>query len=82
MTRVVSRTSHRSVLGHVATLIAVAAAGTGCADSIGDIDRTQPGLIAKKNFLNNRSGKNNYRRNSFRMIWILMWMYLLKTFPY
>jgi len=50
MTRVVSRTSHRSVLGHVATLIAVAAAGTGCADSIGDIDRTQPGLIAKKNF--------------------------------
>src|SRR5687767_1816295 len=51
MTRVVSRTSLRAVLGLKAVaLIAVAFAGTGCADSIGDIDRTQPGLIAKKNF--------------------------------
>jgi len=62
MTRVVSRTNQfgvlgspvlgaRSVLGlKAAALIAVAVAGTGCADSIGDIDRTQPGLIAKKNF--------------------------------
>jgi hypothetical protein len=56
MTRIVSRTSHLSVLGSpvlglkAAALIALAVAGTGCADSIGDIDRTQPGLIAKKNF--------------------------------
>jgi len=51
MTRVVSRTRHISVLGmQAAALIAVAVVGTGCADSIGDIDRTQPGLIAKKNF--------------------------------
>ena len=50
MTRVVSRTHQLSVLGPAAALLAVVAAGTGCADSIGDIDRTQPGLIAKKNF--------------------------------
>jgi len=51
MTRVVNRSSHISVLGmKAAALIAVAVAGSGCADSIGDIDRTQPGLIAKKNF--------------------------------
>src|SRR5262245_2737377 len=50
MTRVVSRTRDLSVLGvRAAALIAVVVAGSGCADSIGDIDRTQPGLIAKEN---------------------------------
>ncbi|HVZ37253.1 MAG TPA: hypothetical protein VG963_32745, partial [Polyangiaceae bacterium] len=51
MTRCVSRSPSLSVLGlRAAALIAVVVTGTGCAESIGDIDRTQPDLIAKKHF--------------------------------
>ncbi|MEY2935368.1 MAG: hypothetical protein RL033_6117 [Pseudomonadota bacterium] len=51
MTRHVSRKNQMSVLGlRGAALLAAVVAGTGCAESIGDIDRTQPDLIAKKHF--------------------------------
>jgi len=51
MTRHVSRKNQMSVLGlRAAALLAAVVAGTGCAESIGDIDRTQPDLIAKKHF--------------------------------
>lgn len=51
MTRCVSRSANFSVLGlRAAALIAAVVSGTGCAESIGDIDRTQPDLIAKENF--------------------------------
>jgi hypothetical protein len=55
MTRSVSRSLNSSVLGlRAAALLGALAVGTGCAQSIGDIDRTQPDLIAKEHFLDSK----------------------------
>jgi Met-zincin len=51
MTRCESRSLNSGVLGlRAAALLGALAMGTGCAQSIGDIDRTQPDLVAKENF--------------------------------
>src|SRR5690349_16209956 len=51
MTRTVSRSLNSCVLGlRAAALLGALAMGSGCAQSVGDIDRTQPDLIAKENF--------------------------------
>ena len=53
MTRCVSRSLNHGVLGlRAAALLGALAMGTGCAQSIGDIDRTQPDLVEKKHFEN------------------------------
>lgn len=53
MTRCVSRSLNHGVLGlRAGALLGALAMGTGCAQSIGDIDRTQPDLIEKKHFEN------------------------------
>ncbi len=55
MTRFVSRSLFSSVLGlRAAALLGAAVMGTGCAQSIGDIDRTQPDLISKDHFKNSQ----------------------------
>jgi hypothetical protein len=52
MTRCVSRSLNPGVLGlRAAALLGALAMGTGCAQSIGDIDRTQPDLVEKKHFM-------------------------------
>jgi len=51
MIRSVGRSLDSSVLGFkAAALLGALVTGTGCAQSIGDIDRTQPDLIAKEHF--------------------------------
>jgi uncharacterized protein DUF4953 len=51
MTRCVSRSLNSGVLGlRAAALLGALALGTGCAQSVGDIDRTQPDLISKDHF--------------------------------
>jgi hypothetical protein len=51
MMRSVSRSLKFSVLGlRAAALLGAVVSATGCAQSIGDIDRTQPDLIAKDHF--------------------------------
>ena len=51
MTRCVSRRVDSGVLGlRAAALLGALAMGTGCAQSIGDIDRTQPDLVSKEHF--------------------------------
>jgi uncharacterized protein DUF4953 len=51
MMRSVSRSLNSSVLGlRAAALLGAVVSATGCAQSIGDIDRTQPDLIAKDHF--------------------------------
>ena len=51
MTRCVSRSLNSGVLGlRAAALLGALALGTGCAQSIGDIDRTQPDLVSKQHF--------------------------------
>jgi hypothetical protein len=51
MTRCVSRSLNSGVLGlRAAALLGALAMGTGCAQSIGDIDRTQPDLVSKDHF--------------------------------
>ncbi len=51
MTRSMGRGPNPSVLGRsAAALLAIAVVGTGCATSVGDIDRTQPDLISKDHF--------------------------------
>jgi hypothetical protein len=51
MTRCVGRSLNSSVLGlKAAALLGALVTSTGCAQSIGDIDRTQPDLIAKEHF--------------------------------
>jgi len=51
MTRCVSRSLNHGVLGlRAAALLGALAMGSGCAQSIGDIDRTQPDLVEKKHF--------------------------------
>lgn len=53
MMRSESRSHFHSVLGlRAAALLAAVVSGAGCAQSIGDIDRTQPDLIAKEHFQN------------------------------
>lgn len=52
MTRSVSRSLNSGVLGlPAAALLGALALGTGCAQSVGDIDRTQPDLVDKKHFM-------------------------------
>jgi hypothetical protein len=51
MTRCVSRSLNSGVLGlRAVALLGALATGTGCAQSIGDIDRTQPDLVSKEHF--------------------------------
>src|SRR5262245_26930267 len=51
MTRCVNRRVDSGVLGLGAVaLLGALALGTGCAQSIGDIDRTQPDLVSKEHF--------------------------------
>jgi hypothetical protein len=51
MTRCVSRSLDTGVLGlRAAALLGALAMGAGCAQSIGDIDRTQPDLVSKEHF--------------------------------
>ena len=51
MIRCVGRSLDSSVLGlKAAALLGALVTGTGCAQSIGDIDRTQPDLISKDHF--------------------------------
>lgn len=52
MTRCVSRSINPGVLGlRAAALLGALAMGTGCAQSVGDIDRTQPDLVDKDHFI-------------------------------